>query len=363
MKPLLAVASCCLLVYSGPISRRRFGQNQRSIFGFLNSSEACAVSRTSCAGPQDVGGCTRPISCGSTFGITWNPPSWRLPTDTGGRWRWTQWKDARLPVAVETCTSAPAGNHSIDRSVQGALRSGPERGTAGARVFPETGPLRTLTQALATSCRNGPWSSTANLMILTASSRVAISTLTNQWEEILETLEDCRFRAPQRDSRPSTHSSQASLPPDRCHALVRRWSSGAVDGYKWPTRRNSRPKPGGSGTFLLAVPTLNEPLEVALLIAAKQAADEVDMIGTWSLGCPRRLGTSLPSPRNLMATEQVRDESPELQGDRVARREIEARIASLRSYIESELNQGLRLCHVWHTRGRQERAAYPGPTQ
>ena len=33
--PLHPVVACLL----GPISRRRFGQNQRSIFGFLNSSE------------------------------------------------------------------------------------------------------------------------------------------------------------------------------------------------------------------------------------------------------------------------------------------------------------------------------------
>src|SRR5690625_7800697 len=33
--PLHPVVACLL----GPISRRRFGQNQRSIFGFLNSAE------------------------------------------------------------------------------------------------------------------------------------------------------------------------------------------------------------------------------------------------------------------------------------------------------------------------------------
>ena len=33
--PLRPIVTCLL----GPISRRRFGQNQRSIFGFLNSSE------------------------------------------------------------------------------------------------------------------------------------------------------------------------------------------------------------------------------------------------------------------------------------------------------------------------------------
>ena len=57
--------------------------------------------------------------------------------------------------------------------------------------------------------------------------------------------------------------------------------------------------------------------------------------------------------RELLATEQVRDESPELQGDRVARREIEARVASLRGYIESELDRAFHSA-IWHTRGRRE---------
>ena len=38
--PLHPVVACLL----GPISRRRFGQNQRSIFGFLNSSEPSRFS-------------------------------------------------------------------------------------------------------------------------------------------------------------------------------------------------------------------------------------------------------------------------------------------------------------------------------
>jgi hypothetical protein len=111
-----------------------------------------------------------------------------------------------------------------------------------------------------------------------------------------------------------------------------------------------RPKPGGSGTFLLAVPTLNEPLEVALL-AARQAADEV---ADWDLvvGLSREAWSFTSLAKELLATEQVRDDSPELLGDRVARREIEARIASLRGYIESKLNRAFDSA-VWHSRGRQ----------
>ena len=62
--------------------------------------------------------------------------------------------------------------------------------------------------------------------------------------------------------------------------------------------------------------------------------------GTWNV-------TSLA--RELLAVEQVRDESPDLQGDRIARREVEARLSALRGFIESELSRALDNAH-WYAR-------------
>ena len=55
--------------------------------------------------------------------------------------------------------------------------------------------------------------------------------------------------------------------------------------------------------------------------------------------------------RELLVIERVRDESPELHGDRVARREVEARIASLRGYIESELSRAFDYA-IWYAKNR-----------
>ena len=111
-----------------------------------------------------------------------------------------------------------------------------------------------------------------------------------------------------------------------------------------------RPRPGGVGTFLLAVPTLNEPVEEAGL-AVRQVVGAVE---SWDLvvGLPQETWDCAALARELLATEQVRDESPELQGDRVARREVEARISSLRGYIESELTQAFADA-LWHARGQE----------
>ena len=102
---------------------------------------------------------------------------------------------------------------------------------------------------------------------------------------------------------------------------------------------NYRSNRGEAGTFVLAIPRLQESLEPAsgtVREIVRQAKD-------WDLvvGLPQRQWDFTSLIRELVATERVRDESPVLQGDRVARREVEARINSLRSYIDSELSAAL----------------------
>ena len=56
--------------------------------------------------------------------------------------------------------------------------------------------------------------------------------------------------------------------------------------------------------------------------------------------------------RELLALEQVRDEAPELQGDRVARREIEGRTLYLQGRLEGELAKAFDSAR-WYSKGRQ----------
>ena len=101
--PLHPVVSCLL----GPISRRRFGQNQRSIFGFLIPRNP-AGSRISCAALTTAIS-IQLTSSGITCASTWNPPSWLLRTATVGHWPWRLWNDARLWVVMNysCCCSKP----------------------------------------------------------------------------------------------------------------------------------------------------------------------------------------------------------------------------------------------------------------
>ena len=117
------------------------------------------------------------------------------------------------------------------------------------------------------------------------------------------------------------------------------------------SRRSTCPHSGGVGTFLLAIPTQNESAGEACLLARQV----VEQVQGWDLvvGLPQESWNFASLARELLAAEQVRDESPELQGDRIARREVEARVSSLRGYIESELSRAFDGA-VWYARDRDE---------
>ena len=108
-----------------------------------------------------------------------------------------------------------------------------------------------------------------------------------------------------------------------------------------------RPQNGSIGAFLLAVPTQGEATDQI----QQTAQCAVDGIKEWDLviGVPQETLDFTSLVRELLAIEQVRDESPELQGDRVARREIEARVSTLRGLIESELNQAFGAA-LWYSK-------------
>ena len=336
--PLHPVVACLL----GPISRRRFGQNQRSIFGFLNSSEP--------SGFQDFLRRQQDTELYSP-NLLWEylrnnlEPSIMASPD-GHRW-------ALAVDALERCQSLGGGDLHLRLLETIALidlfkeRSGlvPSEEML-ACVFPQTD-YQAMTPALT---QLQQWSLIIYRKFNDSYSIFEGSDfdVDESVGRVLETLEDPDF-APLN----AIADLQPIVAKRHYHQTgAMRWFDVAIAPLTEirVEPQQYQPKPGGSGTFLLAVPTLNEPLEVALL-AARQAADEVQ---DWDLvvGLSQEAWSFTSLAKELLATEQVRDESPELQGDRVARREIEARIASLRGYIETELNRAFDSA-IWHARGRQ----------
>ena len=333
--PLHPIVACLL----GPISRRRFGQNQRSIFGFLNSTEP--------RGFQDF---LRSAQDGELYppDLLWDylrfnlEPSIMASPD-GHRW-------ALAVEALEQCQSL-----------------------ADYELPPRL--LKTIALVDLFKERSG-------LVANDAALRWALPTYTNaQIKDALQSLQGWsliiyrkfndsyslfegsdfdiddavgRVLATMPDVDYARLNAIADLQPiiakrhyHRTGAL--RWFDVAIAplAQVQAIPADYSPQHGAVGAFLLAVPTQGESANVASYIAQSVVNDAHD----WDLviGLPQGAWNFTALAQELLAIEQVRADSPQLQGDRIARREVEARIATLRGYMQSELSRALDSA-LWHTK-------------
>ena len=333
--PLHPVVSCLL----GPISRRRFGQNQRSIFGFLNSSEP--------SGFQDF---LRRADDGDlyTADLLWDylrfnlEPSIMASPD-GHRW-------ALAVEALERCQAL--GGDELQLLLLKTI--------ALLDLFKERSRLVASVEALRLALPKYP-SGQIQIALdqLQAWSLIVHRKFNDSYSvfegsdfdiddavgRVLEATDDVDFIRLNAiaDLQPIVakrhyHETGALRWFDVAIAPLADAKSAADDYH---------PQNGSVGTFLLAVPTQGESTDQI----QQTAQCAVDGIKEWDLviGVPQETWNFTSLVRELLAIEQVRDESPELQGDRVARREIEARVSALRGLIESELDQAFGAA-LWYTK-------------
>ena len=109
------------------------------------------------------------------------------------------------------------------------------------------------------------------------------------------------------------------------------------------------PRDGAIGCFFLAIPTQSESEERAAEIRRRAA----QRTGSWDVvvGLSQQAWGIPSQVRELLALEQVRDETPELQGDRVARIEVQAGIAGLREQLEGEFGRAFNSA-LWYRKDR-----------
>ncbi len=102
---------------------------------------------------------------------------------------------------------------------------------------------------------------------------------------------------------------------------------------------------GAVGQFLLAVSTENETQEVGEQVCAEAAkkSSKFDVI----VGLSNQSWTINSLALEILALEKVYEESTDLAGDSVARREIKANLAELQGRLEAELNRAFDHAH-WH---------------
>ncbi len=340
--PLHPIVACLL----GPISRRRFGQNQRSIFGFLNSTE-----------PQGFRDFLQTADDDSLYTpdrlwdyLKFNLEPSIMASPDGHRW-------AMAVDALDRCQGAGGDEFHL-------------------RI------LKTIALVELFKERSGLTSSLELLSLVlpsqnTLSVEEAVSKL-EEWSLVLHrkfsnsygVFEGSDFDIERAIDQ--AYEGVGELDWGRLTQLAGlqpviakrhyhktgaiRWCDTALVALSELDRTVTEyvPSNGAIGAFFLALPIQGDAPDMVERIVKRASSISTE----WEVvvGVPERTGWSITSlARDLMALEKVRDGTPELQGDRIARREVQARIADLQGYIESELGRALDQAW-WHRRqGRAQR--------
>ena len=341
--PLHPIVACLL----GPISRRRFGQNQRSIFGFLNSSEPMGFQDFLRSADADAR---------YTPDLLWDylrinlEPSIMASPDAH---RWASSVDA-----VERCEALGGDEVSVKVLKTIALvgmfreRSGL---AASAELLMAALPAHQSLEVGAAITRLKNWS----------------VIIYRKFDNSYGVFDGSDFDIEHAVSRVAEPAGNLDF--NRLEALAKLRPIVAKRHYhrtgalRWFDVRvipvaevdvavtTYVPLDGAIGAFFLAIPTMGES-EAECHARCKRA---VSVASDWiTVGLPLTRWDVTALVRELLALEQVRNDSPELQGDGVARREIEGRISHLQGYIEGALTKAFDTAR-WYQRGRHAKAFSP----
>ena len=322
--PLHPVVACLL----GPISRRRFGQNQRTIFGFLNSAEPHGFQDFLRHSEDDT--VYEPVQLWDYLRANLEPSI--LASPDGHRW-------ALAVEALERCESKGGDALHLELLRTIAIvdlfkeRSGLLPSFALLRAcFPQT-PQIELKKALRWLDQS---SFTLFKKFLDAYAIYAGSDFDIDQAVSSELAEVGALDFSALKALAGFHPILAKRHYHENGIL--RWFdinlSSLNDASELVT--NYAPNEGTIGQFLLAFATEGESEENAERVCGEAA----EHAGDWDLlvGVSRRSRMITSLAEELIALEAVRNNRPELAGDAVARREVEGRLAVLQGQLESELH-------------------------
>ena len=338
--PLHPVVACLL----GPISRRRFGQNQRSIFGFLNSSEPHGfqdfLKNTSCYS----GALFRPAQLWDYLRVNLEPAI--LASPDGHRWS----------LAVEAIERSEAlGGDSIHIEISKCI--------ALIDLFKERSGLTASFELLST-CLGDEHASGSRL-------QAALDDLSN-WNTVIfkkyldafsifsgsdfnieQALTESRDDSQEIDFRflRSIGQLQPIIAKRFYHATgALFWFDIDIAPVAEAVSRLEQfsPKGGSVGLFLLLVPTAGEtPQTIDKICNASINANN-----KWPVvvGFAENSWLVRNLALDLMSLEKIRVVRPELEGDPVARREVNARITDISNQLEEELKKSFAAA-TWYVKG------------
>lgn len=340
--PLHPVVACLL----GPISRRRFGQNQRSVFAFLNSAEPFGFQDfVKHAKARDI---YPPVMLWDYLRANLEPAI--LASPDGHRW-------ALAAEALERCESL--GGDTLDLQLLKTI--------ALLDLFKERSGLAPSEELLATCfpgvsktdrkaglAKLSRWSLVIFKKFLGAYAVYAGSDfdIDEAVREALAEHDDIDFRALR-----TLAGLQPILAKRHYHETgTLRWFDVTLAPLTQLAEKaaNLAPGSGAIGQFILALPTKGESQELAAE-ACRNAAlhSKSDSV----IGLSAQSWPAVALARELIALEAVRSGRPELQGDAVARREVNARFATVQTQVEAEL-KGAFDSALWHRKGQKDAKPY-----
>ena len=325
--PLHPIVACLL----GPLSRRRFGQNQRSVFGFLNSAEPHGFQDFLRTTSAEDGQTYQPAMLWDYLRANLEPSI--LASPDGHRW-------SLAVEAVERCEARGGDLDHVQLVKTIALidlfkeRSGllpSEDVLAHAWPTLPTARLKLMLDQLAA------WSivifkNFLGAYAIYAGSDFDIDAAVGQAHARMTGIDFARLR--------HLAMLQPILAKRHYHTTgALRWFdidiAPLIDGVD--RVRRYQPQNGATGLFLLLIATQTETPAKArkLWEQAAKATRDVPVAVGWS----RDGYTIRELAQELLALETVRAERAELNGDAVARREVNARIARVAADLEERVRQ------------------------
>lgn len=329
----------------GPLSRRRFGQNQRSLFGFLNSAEPYGFQDFLRHADDDQ--LYTPEQLWDYLRVNLEPAI--LASPDGHRW-------AMATEAVERCEAIGGTDLHIRLLKTIALLD----------LFRErSGLVPTFSLLQATLSDQNSETIEAGLNQIQDWAFVIFRKHMNAYaiyagsdfdidEAVESVLEDDRgIHFPTLKKLAGLQPVLAKRHYHETGAL--RWFDVDIAPLNEVVAKASEYTgvDGTVGQFLLTIPTEGEDIETAkkLCRQAARKSDQWDVI----VGLSPQAWSITDLARELLAIERVRNERTELQGDAVARREVQARLTALQSQLENELRQAFdnATWHLKHVRAMQ----------
>ncbi|WP_348688996.1 hypothetical protein [Aeromonas bestiarum] len=321
----------------GPISKRQFGQNERSTFGFLSSIEPFgfrAYLQSTAAYPSP---CYRPSDYWDYLRANLEPAI--LASSDGHRWS----------QAVEAVERAEA--RSGDRLLVAMIKN-----IAIIDLFRNGSGLSADLQVLLSLFHDVPQKEIEETLRTLASLKVALyKNFTGSWSvfegsdfDIDAAITQTLAASPGIDY---TKLSQFM----GLHPVVAKRHYHETGSMRWmdfslcsieQAEKNAKvysPQRGEFGQFILALPHRDMTIR-----EARERAQACSYEKPWPvlIGIPDNHARITELSAELVALEQVKDRH-ELEGDPVARREVFARLTATRTSLEAQLQAAASLCR-WH---------------